>query len=178
LVYLKRNIHVEAIEMRIANGLKFAVSALVLLAMALTVQPAGSESQTLPFGLKIWYPDNWHKASGPDRFIVRSPDGSIMATFVVFEAGDTATAQKMAYEELSRIFDRWTVVTEPANVKINKLDGIVLDGTGVIGMVSVMWLARTVVYNKKALMTLGCVETSHFSAGSDTVRKIVSSVKK
>lgn len=151
---------------------------ITLLILVLFAPYAGSETEKLPFGLKIWYPDGWQKAYEPSRLIARSPDGSCLVMFIVFETGDQVLARNMMIAELTRIFNGIKVVTEPMPAKINKLESIVLDGTGTVGGVYVMWVARLIVHNKKALMVLGCVESSKFTANNDIISKVIQGVKK
>ncbi|MDD5496193.1 MAG: hypothetical protein PHP46_03720 [Candidatus Omnitrophica bacterium] len=139
---------------------------------------ACAKTESLSFGLKIWYPDEWQCQSEPTRMIVRSPDGAAIAMFYVLETGDIMKAQDMMGQELSRIFTTINVLTQPTPSSINKLEGIILDGTGIIDKVFVFWVGRLVVYKGKALMVLGCAESTQFSASSDTIRKIIESIKR
>ena len=151
--------------------------ALIAIAIILPCAFANAETETLSFGLKIWYPDTWQKVYEADRLLVRSPDGSAIAMFCVLKAEDAAKAQMMMNMELARIFYNIEIVTQPMSSKINNLDGIVLDGTGIVGGIYVIWVARMVIYKKKALLVLGCSEPAQFTVNSDTIRKIVESIK-
>ena len=157
----------------------FRIVALALSAIILSTPLAESRSEKLSLGLRVWYPDNWQKVYGPDRLVTRSPDGSTVVMFTILEAGNIESAQEKMLRELSRVLgSNVKVITQPTQARINKLDGVIMDGLGMISEVYVMWIARTAVYKDKALMVLGCVESSKFSLNSDIVRKIIQSVKR
>lgn len=155
------------------------IASLALSVIILSTPLAESGSEKLSLGLRIWYPDNWQKVYSPDRLITRSPDGSTVIMFTILGAGNIESAQEKMLQELARVFgSNIKVITQPTQARINKLDGVIMDGLGMIGEVYVIWIARTSVYNDKALMVLGCVESSKFSLNSDIVRKIIQSVKR
>ncbi len=157
----------------------FRIFALALSVIILVTPLAESRSEKLPLGLRVWYPDNWQKVYGPDRLITRSPDGSTVVMFTILEAGNVESAQEKMSQELARVFgSNIKVITQPPQARINRLDGVIMDGLGMISEVYVIWIARAAVYKDKALMVLGCVESSKFSSNSDSVRKIIQSVKR
>ena len=152
---------------------------LALSVIILSTPLAECRSEKLPLGLRIWYPDNWQKVYGPDRLITRSPDGSTVVMFTILRADSIESAQEKILQELSRVFgSNIKVITQPTQARINKLEGVIMDGLGMIGEVYVLWIARTALYKDKTLMVLGCVESSKFSLNSDIVRKIIQSVKR
>lgn len=155
------------------------IVSLALSVIILSAPLAESKSEKLSLGLKVWYPDNWQKVHSADRLITRSPDGSTVVMFTILEADNIESAQEKMLQELRRVFgENIKVITQPTPARVNKLDGVIMDGLGMIGEVYVMWIARTAVYKNKALMVLGCVESSNFSLNGDIVRKIIQSVKR
>ena len=152
---------------------------ILILSAALLIAPSGmAETEKLSFGLKIWYPDGWQKVYEADRLITRSADGAAIATFIIFKADNLAEAGNKMTAELVRIFGNTIkVVTKPSPAKINKINGIIIDGTGAVAGAYAIWVARVVVYKGKALMVLGCVESSRFSLYNDEIGKIISGVK-
>ena len=154
------------------------IALLILLAALLTVSPAMAGTEKLSSGLKVWYPDKWEKVYETDRLMVRSPDGAAIATFIIFKADDLAEAEGKMTAELMRIFGNTIkVTTDPSPAEINKLDGVLTDGTGYVAGAYTIWVSRVVVYKGKALMVLGCVATSRFSVYNKDIGKIISGVK-
>ena len=155
------------------------IAALALSIIILSAPLAESRSEKLSLGLRIWYPDNWQKVYCPDRLITRSPDGSTVVMFAILGADNIESAQEKMLQELARVFgSNIKVITQPTQARINKMEGVIMDGLGMIGEVYVLWIARTALYKDKALIVLGCVESSKFSLNSDIVRKIIQSVKR
>lgn len=155
------------------------IASLALSIIILSTPLAESRSEKLSLGLRIWYPDNWQKVYNPDRLITRSPDGSTVVMFTILKADNIESTQEKMLQELTRVFgSNIKVITQPTQARINKLDGVIMDGIGMIGEVYVMWIARVSVYKDNALMVLGCVESSKFSLNGDIVRKIIQSVKR
>lgn len=151
---------------------------ILLIAVIFTALNASAETEKLSFGIKIWYPDHWQKVYEADKLIVRSPNGAALAMFTVFDVDNLSAAQQMMNAYMTKIFTNINMITQPTLVKINGMDSVIADGTGMINNVYTIWVGRLVIHNRKVLMVLGCIESLQFEANKDMIGKILQEIKK
>jgi len=133
--------------------------------------------EKFPTGLSIEYPDLWSREMSQNAVILKSPDDKITIIGLEFSAEDTKAALAKHGKIVSLYVDDIAIEKAPVGVDINKRPGLITSGKGTIDGRKVKWMSSIVLYNEKALLTVGYAEINVYLHLRLFIKHILTSVK-
>lgn len=108
----------------------------ILLTVVFVMAPVVLNAETYKHqdgGISIWFPDNWKINTEENMLEATAPDDSAYAHLLVMGDVETLDAAVEAYgEELDAVVENFQPKSEGEMIKLNGMDGWVVEGTGIV----------------------------------------------
>lgn len=128
-------------------------------------------------GVSVWVPDQWKREQKNDLMIVSDQSSGLIFAFVITERVEEHVALKMMQDELANYVEGIQVDGLVNHMKVNGLEGIFVDGGGLIkGDPVQVGMAMFYTPNDMMLMLLGITNKGNIEKNSSIIKKILLSV--
>lgn len=127
--------------------------------------------------IEFWYPNNWEISEEEKVITLQTMEGALSMTFSIMQANDLEKAlielESVVHTQLSNP----TITTEPQIVKLNQLDGVMMEISGTMNGKTVRFGVFIIDSPQNILLVLGIGQEKVLNKYNKELNKIIQSIK-